>query len=131
MNGQLLLRNVTRDTLVAHRVAVADTFWTRFLGLMGRSALAPDEGLWLRGVNNVHMFFMRFPIDCIFLGPSDADGARRVVAVRHALPPWRGVVWYARGATGVVELAAGTAARSGTQVGDRVTLASAADGRAV
>jgi uncharacterized membrane protein (UPF0127 family) len=44
------------------------------------------------------------------------------VAVRHALPPWRGIVMPIRGADGVVELPAGTLVRSGTNVGDLVTL---------
>ena len=92
------------------------------MGLMGRQALAPGEGLWLQGENNIHMLFMRFSIDCAFLGPQDHDGARAVVAVRRRLPPWRGVVWYVPGATGVVELPAGALDRSLTQVGDRLML---------
>ncbi|HEX5466883.1 MAG TPA: DUF192 domain-containing protein [Candidatus Limnocylindrales bacterium] len=116
------IRNVTRSSIVAGRVSVADTFWTRFLGLMGRPELEPGEGLWLTGVNNIHMLFMRFPIDCAFLGPADVDGPRVVVAVRHRLAPWRGVVWYVRGAAGVVELPAGSLAKSGTVVGDRLLL---------
>src|SRR5688572_12957010 len=87
---------------------------------MGREALGTDEGLWLPDTNSIHMFFMRFPIDCLFLGSADADGGRRVVAVREALPPWRGIVWYVRGARGVVELPAGALRRSATAVGDRV-----------
>ncbi|MGZ3586513.1 MAG: DUF192 domain-containing protein [Candidatus Limnocylindrales bacterium] len=119
----LQLRNVTRGTVVAPRVHAGDSFWSRFLGLMGRDALDPEEGLWLPGVNNIHMFFMRFAIDACFVGTPAEDGTRAVVEVREALPPWRGIVWYARGARGVVELAAGTLARSGTRVGDRVVLA--------
>ncbi|HET7676983.1 MAG TPA: hypothetical protein VFK38_03955, partial [Candidatus Limnocylindrales bacterium] len=61
-----------------------------------------------------------FAIDCAFLGPAGPDGLRRVVAVRHDLPPWRGIVWYTRGSDGVVELAAGALARSGTEAGDSV-----------
>ncbi len=85
---------------------------------MGRSSWRPDDGLWLPGTNGIHMLFMRFPIDCTFLGPADADGARRVVDVRRSLPPWRGVVWRVRGAKGVIELPAGSVERSGTRVGD-------------
>jgi len=118
----LRLRNTTRDTVVAGRVAFAGTFWTSFIGLMGRPSIDPDEGLWMPGVTNIHMFFMRFAIDCAFLGPEGADGERAVVAVRHRLPAWRGIVWRAPGARGVVELAAGTLERSGTSVGDLVRL---------
>jgi uncharacterized membrane protein (UPF0127 family) len=112
--------NTTRDTVVAGRVTSGDSFWAKFRGLMGRDALDPDEGLWLPDTSSIHMFFMRFPIDCLFLGSEDADGTRAVVGLRHALPPWRGVVWYVGGAKGVVELPPGALRRSATAVGDRV-----------
>jgi uncharacterized protein len=118
----LRLLNTTRGTTVAGRVASAGTFWSSFLGLMARPSIDPDEGLWMPGVTNIHMFFMRFPIDCAFLGPESPDGEREVVAVRHRLPAWTGIVWRAPGAKGVVELAPGALERSGTQVGDQVLL---------
>ena len=118
----LRLLNTTRDTVVAGRVASAGTFWTSFIGLMGRPSIDPEEGLWMPGVTNIHMFFMRFAIDCAFLGPESADGMRTVVAVRHRLPAWRGIVWHVPGARGVVELAPGALERSRTQVGDTMSL---------
>jgi uncharacterized membrane protein (UPF0127 family) len=88
---------------------------------MGRPALGAGEGLYLRD-RSIHMFFMRFPIDALFLGPADGSGHQRVVAVRHALAPWRGLVLPVRGAEGVVELPAGTLRESGVQPGDAVRL---------
>ncbi|GAC1494979.1 MAG: hypothetical protein NVS1B1_12920 [Candidatus Limnocylindrales bacterium] len=61
---------------------------------------------------SITMFFMRFPIDAIFL---DRDG--RVIKIAAQLRPWVPMV-AARGARDVVELAAGTCARTGTQAGD-------------
>ena len=118
----LRARNLTRGSEVAGQVEVADSFGTRFRGLMGRASLLPGSGLWLTGTSNIHMFFMRFPIDAVFLGRPEADGGRRVVAVHAGLRPWTGVVWYARGADGCLELPAGSAAASGTAVGDVVAL---------
>ena len=66
------------------------------------------------------MLFMRFPIDALFLARAEPDGTRRVVAARNRLPPWRGVVWWARGADAVVELPAGTIEAAGLKTGDRV-----------
>ncbi len=89
---------------------------------MGRPSLAAGAGLWLPGGNGIHMMFMRFPIDCVFVGrPSPDDEAREVVAIRRALPPWRGIVWYVRGAHGTLELPIGTIDRTGTTVGDRIS----------
>lgn len=115
-------RNVGRATILAAPLESAESLWARFLGLMGRAALPDGSGLWLAGGNGIHMLFMRFPIDCVFLGRPDAAGERAVVATRRALPPWRGVVWYVRGADGTLELPVGTIDRSGTAVGDRIVL---------
>ena len=123
-SGTLVLRarNLTRATELAGRVEVADSFGARFRGLMGRATLSPGDGLWLTGTSNIHMFFMRFSIDAVFLGRPAADGTRQAVAVCAGLRPWLGVVWWARGADGCLELPAGTAAMSGTRPGDLVRL---------
>ena len=118
----LRARNLTRGTELAGRVELADSFGARFRGLMGRPSLPPGGGLWLTGTSNIHMFFMRFPIDAVFLGRPAADGTRRVVAVHASLRPWTGIVLYARGADGCLEMPAGTAAATGTRPGDVVLL---------
>jgi uncharacterized membrane protein (UPF0127 family) len=106
--------------VLADRARTASSFWGLFRGLMLRSGLEPGEGLWLTGVNNIHMFFMRFPIDAVFAGALQPDGSRMVVAVRARLRPWLGIVWWVRGGKGVLELPAGTAEATGTMVGDRL-----------
>jgi uncharacterized protein len=118
----LRARNVTRGTELAGGVELATSFGARFMGLMGRRSLAPGGGLWLTGTSNIHMFFMRFPIDAIFLDRPEADGTRLVVAVHANLRPWTGIVWYARGADGCLELPAGTAEATWTRPGDVVLL---------
>lgn len=106
--------------MVADRARAATSFWDLFRGLMLRPELEPGDGLWLTGVNNIHMFFMRFPIDAVFAGALQPDGSRTVVAVRARLRPWRDIVWWVRGGKGVLELPAGTAEATGTVVGDRL-----------
>lgn len=90
------------------------------MGLMGRATLAEGDGLWLPGSNGIHMMFMRFAIDAVFVGRPDATGLRPVLAVREALPAWRGLVPLVRHADGVLELPVGTIARTATAVGDLV-----------
>jgi len=104
------------------RLEVASSLWAKFMGLMGRRSLAAGSGLWLGGTNGIHMMFMRFPIDAVFLGKASADGERRVVAVRRGLRAWTGVVWFVRGADGVIELPVGTIDATGTAEGDSVRL---------
>ena len=115
-------RNLTRSTELASSVELADSFGARFRGLMGRPSLEPGGGLWLTRTSNIHMLFMRFPIDAVFLARPAPDATRRVVAVHANLRPWLGVVWYARGADGCLELPAGTAEATGTRPGDVVML---------
>ena len=92
---------------------------------MGRPHLPLGEGLFLPDTSSIHMLFMRFPIDCLFVGAADGDGRMAVLDLRHSLPAWRGVVWWVRGARGVFELPAGTLAGASVAKGDRVRLATA------
>lgn len=121
-------RNLTRSADLASRLEVADGWWARFMGLMGRDGLTDGGGLWLTG-NGIHMMFMRFPIDAVFVGKAavsgaDGDAARPVLSVHRGLRPWTGLVPMIRGAEGVLELPVGTIERTGTAVGDTVVLES-------
>jgi uncharacterized membrane protein (UPF0127 family) len=120
----LRARNLSRSTAIAERLEVADGLWGKFMGLMGRPRLDPGAGLWLTGSNGIHMMFMRFAIDAVFLGDPDPDrdGARPVVSVHRGLRAWTGLVPLVRGAHGVLELPVGTIEQSGTAVGDLVVL---------
>lgn len=106
------IRNLSRGTVLATRAGVAQDFWTRLVGLMGRAYLPPGAGLLFPGTLAVHTCFMRFPIDLVFYG---ADG--EVLDVVHALSPWR-VSRYHRRARGVLELPVGTARATATRPGD-------------
>jgi uncharacterized membrane protein (UPF0127 family) len=120
----LIARNVSRGMVLAERLEDGSSFWAKFMGLMGRTSLAAGNGLWLPGENGIHMLFMRFPIDVVFVSspPDGPDGRRRVLFTRAAVPPWRGVIWRVRGAKGVLELPVGTIAASKTAVGDEIAI---------
>jgi uncharacterized membrane protein (UPF0127 family) len=117
--GHVRIENVTRGTTVADRVLVARSMRDRTVGLLGRDSLAADEGLWIERSPSIHMFFMRFAIDAVFV---DAD--RRVTKVVPDLKPWR-VVWWAPGARDCLELPVGAAARSDTRRGDELRIVEA------
>jgi uncharacterized membrane protein (UPF0127 family) len=121
----LAARNVSRGTILAERLEDGASFWSKFMGLMGRRSLPAGDGLWLPGENGIHMLFMRFAIDVVFVAPpagGSTTGGRRVLAAHRAVPPWRGVVWRVGGAKGVLELPAGTIEASGTVVGDEIAI---------
>jgi hypothetical protein len=117
----MIVENRTRRTIIADDLEIARSFWARFRGLMGRRAMAPGSGLLLAG-NGIHMCFMRFPIDAVFLGPRRQSGEWDVVAVREGLRPWRDIVPYVQRATAVLELPVGTIRSTGTIVGDVIAL---------
>ena len=110
-----VITNVTRHTMVANRGVVAERLVTRLLGLLTRSSFDPGEALVFPRCNSIHTCFMRFPIDVIFL----QQGC--VVKAVQALKPFR-LAW-AAGADTVIELPAGTAAKTDTEVGTMLQLA--------
>ncbi|HEX8026601.1 MAG TPA: DUF192 domain-containing protein [Candidatus Limnocylindrales bacterium] len=116
-------RNDTRGTVICSHVEIGASVWARFMGLMGRPSLDSGAGLWLPGDNGIHMFFMRFPIDALFLSaPEPGSPARRVVSVYRGLRPWTGIVPFVKGAHGVLELPVGAIDASTTEIGDVVRI---------
>jgi len=113
---RLLVRNLTRQTVLGDRIVAARSGAARRKGLLGRDGLAPGEGLWIVPCESVHTFFMRFPIDLVYL-----DRRNRVRKVRHAVGPWRLSACFT--AHSVMELPAGAARESGTVKGDVVEMA--------
>ena len=101
---------------VARTLSVAETFLTRGRGLLGRNGLPRGEGLLIRPCRGVHTFFMKFPIDVLFL-----DGANRVVATVKNLKPHRITRIIGR-AKSVIELPPGTLDASGTRAGNRILI---------
>ncbi len=112
----LRIENVTRGTTIGDRIRVASSSVDRSVGLLRTPEVKPGEGLWIERSPSIHMFFMPYAIDAVFVSK-----AVRVTKVVANLKPWR-VVWWARGARDCLELRAGAAAESDTQVGDELRL---------
>ncbi len=107
------MRNQTRQTVLAQAADVADTSSKRRTGLLKHERLERGEGLWIVPCESVHTFFMKFPIDLVYL-----DKRKKVREVRHAMPAWRMSACLV--AHSVLELPAGTVASTGTAVGDEL-----------
>jgi len=108
-----LVRRTADGVVICERCEVPETAAGRARGLLGRDGLEPGEGMLIDRAGSVHMFFMRFPIDVVFLSRD-----RTVVGVKHRLRPWR--VAGARRAVASLELPAGRAAEAGVERGDRL-----------
>ncbi len=110
---KLLIRNLTRNTVLADKADVADTSAKRRTGLLKHEGLNPGEGLWIVPCESVHTFFMKFPIDLVYL-----DRKHKVKKVRNAVAPWRLSACLL--AHSILELPAGAAKQSGTRAGDQL-----------
>ncbi len=116
MSATMRVRNLTRDLELAEHATVADNFWRRLRGLLGRTGLQEGEGLVIVPCTSVHMLGMKFPLDVLHL---HRDGT--VLRALADLQPgqfgplvWRGHL--------AVELPAGTIAATGTAAGDHIAL---------
>src|SRR6476646_11016130 len=109
------VRRTADGAVVCERCEMPESSFGRMRGLLGRSGLEPGSGMLIDAAPSVHMFFMRFPIDVVFL---DRDWT--VVRVVHALKPWR--VAGARRAVAALELPAGAAREAGLEEGDVLVL---------
>jgi hypothetical protein len=96
---------------------VADSAAKRNKGLLGRQGLAPGEGLWIIPCESVHTFWMKFPIDLIYL-----DRKNRIKKLRDSVPPWR--LSACLSAHSVLELPAGTIRNTQTEPGDTLEFSS-------
>ena len=112
----LIARNETRQYTMMEQGRVADRPCSRIRGLIGTEELSPGEGLWILPCNGIHMLFMSFPIDAVYL-----DRDHIVVETVEEMQPWS-IGRFVRGAQSVLELPSGTIAASGTRVGDRIAL---------
>jgi uncharacterized protein len=111
--------NVTKGVAIASELEIATSFAARSQGLLGRSGLKPDTGLLIDPCSSIHMWFMRFPIDVVFL-----DKKNRVVGLKRNVKPW-GMAWSWRG-TKTIELPVGVIAATRTQIGDIVAFQTSA-----
>lgn len=110
------VENTTRSSVVAERCRVARGLVQGIFGLHLLPRLQRSEGLLLPGSTTIDTTFMGYPIDLVFL-----DRERRVTRVVHDMKPWR-MVLSGNGGRDCLELPAGAAAASGTEVGDQLVL---------
>ena len=109
------LINSTKSQMIIDHLEIANRFWKRFKGLMGRPSLAPNHGIYISPCTSIHCFFMRFPIDVVFV-----DKFNTVVAIYPAVRPWS-ITLPGRGAHSVIEGSAGQLAHQ-VNLGDSLTI---------
>jgi uncharacterized membrane protein (UPF0127 family) len=111
-----IAHSITRErSIIGTRIEVANKFWPRLCGLLGRKHLETGQGLLLSACSSIHCMGMRFAIDAVFM-----DRSFRVVDIRANLQP--GSVASHRHAHYVLELKAGEAQRNGIEIGELLSI---------
>lgn len=100
--------------LLVDQLMIADNFWSRAKGLLGRKTLADNEALWINPCNNIHTFFMKFKIDCVFI-----DQKMQIKNLVENISPYRfvGPFWKSYS---VIETTAGFIERKKIKIGDHL-----------
>ena len=108
------IRNTTRQTILASRTELADTVFSRLQGLLGRNSLPEQHALIITQCRSIHMFFMRFAIDAVFV-----DRQHKVVGLVENLKPFQMSPYFFR-ASYVIELPVGTIRETRTSLHDTI-----------
>lgn len=117
----LEVSNRTRERSLGHRVWLADGYWTRLRGLLGRPAISEGEGLLIAPSSGVHMYGMHYPLDVVL-----TDRGGRVVALYPDLAPGKRTKVH-REASFALELPVGVIDRTETAEGDVIEWSHAND----
>ena len=108
------ITNLTRKNILATNAKIASFFLARMIGLIGRKSLGASEALVITRCHSIHMFFMRFPIDVVFI-----DEKERVVGLVENIKPFQmsRIFWKANRA---IELPVGTISKLGVKITDNL-----------
>jgi len=112
----MVILNTSQRTVLADRCEAASTFFARLKGLQFRKELHKGSGLLLTPCNSIHMFFMRFPIDAVFI-----DAVNVIVHIEENIKPWR-ISKTVGKARSVLELPSGTVHATSTKIGDLIDI---------
>ena len=125
-SGTIQVRSLKNQALIADKCLVADSFFSRFKGLLGQSvSLETGEGLLLRPCSDIHMWFMRIAIDVVFVSVrrnDDGTQSRFVASVHENVRPWRPLPLRDGKASETLELPVGTIRRCALSAGDELCL---------
>ncbi len=108
--------NITQQTVLADAAQMADTALSRLKGLIGRVSISPGEAMVITHCRSIHMVFMRFAIDAVFV-----DRKNRVVGLVRHIKPFQISAYFWRSSY-VIELPVGSIDRTCTSLGDTISL---------
>lgn len=108
--------NTKNNEIIGNEIIYANTPYRRFIGLMGKKEINDGQGVFLTPCNSIHMMFMKFPIDLIFV-----DRKNKIIHMTENIQPWKisRIVFMAQS---VLELPVGTISKTMSEVGDILSI---------
>lgn len=106
------IKNKETKEIIANKIGLANTMFSRFIGLISKKSIDENEGILLTPCNSIHMMFMKFPIDVVFL-----DKRNKVIKIIENIQPWKisPIVFKAQS---VLELSSGTVSKKNIKIDD-------------
>lgn len=113
--NKVIIKNITKQNIIAENGNITSGFYDRFKGLMGKKEIKHDEALIIKPCNSIHMFFMKFSIDVIFIDKND-----RVCEMIKNIKPWK-VSKIIKEAKYVIELKSDKINNHNIEIGDLIS----------
>ncbi len=108
----MILKN--QNNIISKKLIKAKSLWEKTKGLIGKTELDEQSALWIDKCNSIHTYFMKIPIDVIFV-----DKNLKIYSLKHNLKPWK-IIWPQWGAQSVFELPAGKIKKLDIHRGDQL-----------
>ncbi len=124
-SGLIRVQSLTNQALIADKCYVAECFWDRLRGLIGKSQLESGMGMLFPKCNDIHMWFMKIPIDVVFLQKENSSNGTqiwKVSSTHQNVRPWKPLPLRDAQASDTLELPAGTVQRCEIRVGDELCI---------
>lgn len=106
------------EKILSENILLADTLWSRLIGLMFKKELLEADGLMLDPCRSIHTFFMRYSLDIVFI-----NSKNEIIKIIRDLKPWR-MTWIYLNACKTLELPAGKLPQD-VSIGDRLEVVNA------
>ncbi len=108
--------NAATGEVIADKVRIAQNFKSRSIGLLNRRSLNENEALLIKPCASIHTFFMKFPIDVLFLSKEG-----NIVKIEHSLKPWK-LSGCLAGCFMVLELQQGKVSKTTIKIGNSIKI---------
>jgi uncharacterized membrane protein (UPF0127 family) len=122
MASSISIKSLKNQQLIADKCHVAESFLDRLRGLIGKTRLDAGFGMLFPRCNDIHMWFMRIPIDVVFVKSTGAARVLRVTRVVESVKPWKLLPLRDGSASDTLELPVGTIQRCDIREGDELCI---------